>query len=216
MATCSLAADLVPWVAVFLVAWSLYVAWPKALVTVTSPLTDKQYTVKNAPGYQAVADRLAFMELRIADFLAKAEAYAPGDPRLANIRRRWNGTLAEAPVDRDVAFSIGKGDISVCVRREDGSLEPENTTMFVLLHELAHVATDTYGHRPEFWANMQFLMELAEAVGSYTYEDFDARVSSYCGKPLTGSPLACVKNRRCDSELRRRDGAARPARPKNL
>lgn len=202
---CTLSSTVVPWLAVFLVVWALYVAWPKAMVEVESKLTGKVYRVKNALGYQDVADRLAFMELRVGDFLDRAEAYAPGEPRLANIRRRWNGTLAEAPVDRDVAYSIGKRDISVCVRHEDGSLEPENTTMFVLLHELAHLATDGYeDHPPVFWANMRFLLEIAEAVGAYTYQDFDAERTSYCGKPLLSSPLDCVKSRSCESQLKRR------------
>jgi hypothetical protein len=190
-----------PWVAVLLVAWALYTAWPRTIVRVRSGVTGKEYRVKNLPGAEAVADRLAAMELRVKDFLARAEAYAPGDRRLQNIRARWDGTLSEAPVDAEVAYSIGKGSISVCVRGEDGSLEPENTTMFVLLHELAHVGTDSYGHRPEFWANMRFLMELAEAVGSYTYQDFDAAEQSYCGRRLYGSPLSCVKKNECVSQL---------------
>jgi hypothetical protein len=190
-------------VAVALVAWALYAAWPRAMVRRVSAVTGKAYLVKNMPGAQGVADRLAVLEMRIADFVRRAETYAPGDPRLANIRRRWNGTLAEAPVDAEVAYSVGKGAISVCVRRPGGGLEPENTSMFVLLHELGHVATDSYGHRPEFWANMKFLLEVAEAVGSYAYENFEHGDRSYCGRALTTSPLSCVKNRECASELRR-------------
>lgn len=191
-------------IAAAIVAWGLYIAWPRRMRWVRSALTDKDYYVKNMAGAADVADRLAFMELRLHDFLAKAEAYAPGDQRLANIRRRWNGTLAETPKDEDVAFSVSKDSISVCVRDEHGGLESENTCMFVLIHELAHVATDTYGHQPEFWANMRFLLELAELTGSYSYQDFDTVETSYCGRKLAGSPLSCVKKGSCKSELGRR------------
>ena len=189
--------------ALALAAWALWLAWPRKLVRVRAASTGKEYMVRNEAGAAAVADRLATLETRVRDFLERAEAYAPGDHRLAAIRRRWNGTLSETTVDSDVAFSLNKGSISVCVRRADGTLEPENTSMFVLLHELAHVATDSYGHKPEFWANVRFLLELADATGSYAYEDFDAVDTSYCGTRLRDSPLTCVKKRACASTLRR-------------
>lgn len=190
-------------VAVMIVCWAVYAAWPRRMRWVRSEVNGKEYRVKNLPGAQQVADRLAAMESRIREFLDKAEAYAPGDHRLANIRRRWNGTLAETPNNDDVAYSVAKDNISVCVRAEDGSLESENTCMFVLIHELAHIGTDPYGHTPEFWANMRFLLELAEATGSYSYEDFDSQLTSYCGRKLAASPLTCVKNGGCSSELAR-------------
>lgn len=189
-------------VAMVLAAWAAWIAWPRTRLLVRSELTGKAYAVRNDGGAQAVADRLAALEVRIREFLDRAEALAPGDPRLRNIRERWDGTLAEtAETDVEVAYSVDKVAISLCVRRANGALEPENTSMFVLLHELGHVATDTYGHRRVFWANMRFLLELAEATGSYVYEDFDSVSTSYCGTPLRDSPLTCVKNRACASEL---------------
>jgi hypothetical protein len=196
-------------VAVAMVAWALYVAWPRNMKWVHSELTGKKYHVKNAEGAEAVADRLAFMELRIRDFLKRAESYAPGDHRLANIAKRWNGTLSETPNNEDVAYSISKDSISVCVKRPDGSMEPENTTMFVLIHELAHIGTDRYGHTSEFWSNMRFLLELAEATGSYSYQDFDSQIISYCGRKLAASPLTCVKKGACNSELRAARGRSK-------
>lgn len=190
-----------------LVVAALHRAWPRRMVMVHSSVTNKSYAVRNEePGAnQVAADRLAALDLRVRDFLAKAEAYAPGDARLRNIRRRWDGALAEIPDDAEVAHSIGKGAVSVCVRTGiDTTDEAVNSGMFVMMHELAHVATDTYGHTPEFWANMRFLLELAEAVGAYSYQDFQARTVAYCGRRLSASPLDCVKSRSCDSLLPRR------------
>lgn len=184
-----------------LVGLALYLAWPKRMKWVRSEVTGKSYYVKNMRGAQRVADRLAHLERRVAAFLEEAERYAPGDPRVQNIRARWNGTLAETLDDKEVAYSMGKDAISLCVRTPGGDLETENTSMFVLLHELAHVATDEYGHTPSFWTNMKLLLELAEATGFYTYEDFDD--ASYCGRRLVLSPLTCVKTGECKSELRK-------------
>lgn len=190
------------WSAILVALWGLYSAWPGSMIHVHSQLTGKRYRVRNVPGSKLVADRLASLEQRLRKFLNEAETFAPGDHRLKNIRERWNGTLAEISDDADVAYSLGKDAISLCVRAKDGSLESENTAMYILLHELAHVATDSYGHKPEFWSNMRFLLELAEATETYTYQDFDAMAVTYCGRPLSGSPLACVKNGQCASELR--------------
>lgn len=197
------APKLLAWVSLAAVAWAVYQAWPRCMVRVHSAVTGKEYSVKNLPDAQLVADRLAVLETRMRDFLDRAEAYAPGDPRLANIRARWDGTLSEIMYDPEVAYSMGKDSVAVCVRNpEDGRLEPVNTSMFVLLHELAHVATDKYGHTPEFWANMRLLLELAEVTGMYTYQDFEAEQTTYCGRKLELSPLACVKTGACSSELR--------------
>ena len=190
--------------AVFAVAAVVALAvllWPRKLVWVDSALTGKAYRVKPLPDRQAAADRLAEMELRLRAFLDAAEAVVPGDVRLQNVRRRWNGTLAETPGGDDIAYSIGKDSVYVCVRDADGRIDDLNTSMFVLVHELGHVATDDWGHPPVFWQNMKFLLELAERTGLYVYQDFDSGKVTYCGRRLGGSPLTCIKNGKCGSEL---------------
>ena len=181
-----------------LVVW----LWPRRLVWVRAG-NGKAYRVKPLPDAAQAADRLAELEARLWAFLEAAEAAAPGDSRLENVRSRWNGTLAETPDGKDIAYSIGKDSVYVCVRRADGRLDDVNTCMFVLVHELAHLATDAWGHPQEFWTNMKFLLELAEHVGAYAYQDFEATATTYCGRLLGGSPLACLKAGTCESELKR-------------
>lgn len=189
--------------AVALALLALWLLWPRTMVWVHSDVTDKRYYVRNMPGHQAVADRLAAMELRINDFLVDAQRRAPGDPRLENILDRWSGTLSETPDRKDIAYAVAKDSIHVCIRTkaDPTQLESINTCMFVLLHELAHISTDSYGHKPEFWANMRFLLELAEATGHYRYEDFESSDTTYCGRRLGSSPLTCVKRGTCASQL---------------
>lgn len=190
------------WVALGLMAWAVYLAWPRRMVWLRSSVNDKMYHVRNVPEAQQVADRLATLETRLRDFLSQAEELAPGDRRLVNIRKRWRGTLGEVADDKDVAYTMGKDAVAVCVRdRQTGALEPENTTMFVLLHELAHVASEKYGHDKDFWRNMQFLLELAEKTGTYTFQNFDSSPSSFCGYDLSSSPLTCLKAGTCVSQM---------------
>lgn len=183
-----------------LAAWLL--SRPGTMTTVRSGITGKTYVVKKAPDSQLMADRLATLEQRLHRLLDGAAAIMPDDPRISAIRRRWDGSLSEVEASDEVAFSIDKQSIHVCVRDRNGAIEDLNTSMFVLIHELAHVATADYGHSTEFWANMRFLLELAETQGIYRYEDYDGSTTTFCGHPLGSSPLTCVKRGTCASGLR--------------
>lgn len=178
-----------------------FLVQPRTMVQVRSMITGKEYAVKRGPDSQRMADRLATLEMRLRRLLDGASASMPDDPRIAAIRRRWDGTLSEVEADQEVAFSVDKSSVHLCLRDQHGRLEDLNTSMFVLLHELAHVATQDYGHSAAFWANMRFLLELAERLGLYTYHDYASKTTTYCGHPLGSSPLTCVKNRTCTSLL---------------
>ena len=171
-------------------------------VSVVSAVTGKSYKVLDRPDAQLAADALARLEVAIEDFLAKAELVAPGDRRLANIRRRWSRTFTEIDGTADIAFSSSKADISLCVRRPDGSVHSTRDSMFVTLHELAHVANDEWGHGDSFWEDFRYLLELAERTGVHPFQDLDAEPETYCGKQISSTPMHCVKQGTCVSSLR--------------
>lgn len=175
---------------------------PRNIVMVHSAVTGKSYAVKKGADAQVMADRLATMELKVRELLDRASSIMPQDPRIVTIQRKWNGTLAEAEASDEVAFCVDKSAIHVCLRNSQGTIEDLNTSMFVVIHELAHIATTSYDHTTEFWANMRFLLELAERLGVYTYENYDTSQTTFCGHPLGSSPLTCVKHGTCTSTLR--------------
>lgn len=160
------------------------------------------YFVKNLPDRRRAADRLAELEEHMREFVRKALERHPAEPRLLRIRDKWTGTLAEVEdTSENVAYSLNKSIVHVCMREEDGSLADLNTSCFVLLHELAHVATLSFNHTAEFWTNFKYLLELAEQTGSYTYVDHDKMPAMLCGRVLGASPMSCVKNKTCASQL---------------
>ena len=163
-----------------------------------SKTSGSAYYVKNLPDADKAADHLGKLDILVKKFLASADQ---NDPRIKNIHSRWSGTLSETPNDAgNVAYSLGKNSIFICVREQGGTLADINTSMFVLLHELAHVSTDSYGHTKEFWRNMKYLLDVAEELGVYTYVDHDQHAESLCGRVLGTNPLSCVKNKTCKSE----------------
>jgi hypothetical protein len=160
------------------------------------------FYVKNLEDAMRAADHLEELERRMVEFVARAHETMPDDERILRIRDRWNGVLSEVEDSKDnVAYSLGKTTIHVCVREKDGTLADNNSAIFVLLHELAHVATISYGHTNLFWKNMRFLLELAEYLGYYKHTDHAEKTAMLCGRMLGPSPLTCVKSSTCKSEL---------------
>ena len=194
--------------ATFLVGMGIVVAWmllrspPMRWATASN---GKAYYVKNVSDAAEAAELLSTLEQTIRRFCDAAHVLAPECPRLAIIRRRWDGTLSEVAPGRDdhtIAYSLGKRSIHLCVRSASGDIEDKNTAMFVLIHELAHVANEhEIGHTPSFWKTHKYLLELAERVGAYAHENHDERRVSYCKRPLGRSPLECVKRGACESAL---------------
>ena len=189
------------WIAVLVVLILLATMMRWSPMTWQQSITGKSYYVKRGPGQELVANRLELLTHHTNKFLDAADDAYPGDFRIANIRARWNGTLAETTDSSGIAYSLNKTSVHVCVRSPEGGLESINTTMYVLLHEIAHVATDTFGHPPEFWTNFRWILEAAEKLGVYTYEDFDAIQVTFCGHQLGNSVMKCVKKNTCKSLL---------------
>jgi hypothetical protein len=65
----------------------------------------------------------------------------------------------------------------------------ENTVMFVILHEMAHLMTESIGHLPEFWSNFRRILGDAVRVGIYRPVNYAHTPMPYCGKMITDSPI---------------------------
>jgi hypothetical protein len=165
----------------------------------------RAYTVKASADAAAVAERLAELQRVATRFLRACARRFPGEGSelAARVLRKWDGTISEVPGDDEVAYSLDKNSVAVCVRsRDGGAIETMNRSMFVLLHEFAHIATPELGHTPAFWRNMKVLLEMADRLGVYR-DDEHLPDATYCGHPLGISPMSCVRERTCSSTLPR-------------
>ena len=81
------------------------------------------------------------------------------------ILKRFNDSVVEANhEDNSTSYTINKGEeMHVCLREKDKhtKLHDMNTLMFVVLHELAHVMSDSVGHNKEFKDNFKFILNKA-------------------------------------------------------
>jgi hypothetical protein len=94
----------------------------------------------------------------------------------------------------DTSYSENKGQkIVVCLRDKtkppEYPLIDENTVMFVMLHEMGHLMTETIGHTPEFWANFKRILQDALQIGIYAHVNYARQPTAYCGMTISDSPL---------------------------
>lgn len=120
---------------------------------------------------------------------------------------RWKGRVQrmEFNAAEDAAVTLDKTDIHMCLRdKSTGILHSDDTAMFVLIHEIAHMSTTKVGHTKDFWENMKYLLVMAREARDpkgqvvLPFYDFEKQPVMYCGKQITGSPDACVQKKECE------------------
>ena len=187
--------------AVGLVAGGLALAYmagsgPANTVEVQSTIDGHTYRVQNLPDKQDAADKIAEIRAKLINFMDwyKADPSAMADPRVKVMVERFN---PETFIENDIhasttSYSENKGEkIVVCIRdkRAPYPFADENTVMFVLLHEMAHLMTTTVGHTPEFWANFKRILHDAVQCGLYSPVNYTHSPTDYCGMTITDSPI---------------------------
>ena len=112
---------------------------------------------------------------------------------ISKLKNKYNPhTLTETEENsKYTSYSLNKGErIALCIREKKNPLtfETENTIIFVAIHELSHIMTESIGHEKEFWDNMEFLLKKAHEVGIYEPIDYTKNNAEYCGMEITTTP----------------------------
>ena len=163
---------------------------------VMSTVDGKQYKVRDMPDKQEAANLMARIRGKLVKLCDSLEKKYPDKPQVKQMVRNFRSDpsrfMEATPDEEHTSSTINKGEsIHMCLRERDGvneSLVDDNVMLFVAIHELAHVCTESVGHGPDFWNNFGWLLKEAEALGIYKYTDFSAHPVSYCGVYITDSP----------------------------
>lgn len=162
------------------------------LEPVKSTIDNKEYMVQDKEDSQEAADLIAVIRQRLVLLVENLiKTHPSDDPRIVMLKENFNpNNLKEGEDDSGyTSYSINKGEqIVLCLRNKD-KLVDINTMMFVVLHELAHIATESIGHTPEFWDNFKWILEESINVGIYQKKDYDRESVEYCGMTITSTPL---------------------------
>ena len=88
-----------------------------------------------------------------------------------------------------VAYVIDKNrKFYLCASTTKGKNEDPNTMRFVVLHELAHMMSVSYGHTEEFSHNFLQLIRAAVHLGLYVPVNYSTSPVTYCGTKISHTP----------------------------
>lgn len=80
------------------------------------------------------------------------------------------------------SYTINKKELVFCVKsKETGKIHEMNLLMYVVLHELAHIACPEYGHTELFKKIFKYLLSQAEKINIYHPINFSLEHQEYCG-----------------------------------
>jgi hypothetical protein len=154
------------------------------------------YDVQDLPDKQEACDNLSEVRENLDNLMKKyrEDPATAADPRIKVLLDRYNpDNMCENDIHADsTSYSENKGQkVVVCLRDKAPpyKLVDVNTVMFVVLHEMAHLATTSIGHTPEFWTNFRRILQDAVGLGIYKPVNYDRSPVDYCGMKITSSPL---------------------------
>lgn len=116
----------------------------------------------------------------------------PNDTRVLNLYHNFdrNNLVEKLPsiFDNDTSY-VTRGEIHLCIRDKDNNLHDFNTVMFVAIHEVTHLATDSIGtyddpHTDLFWETFKLFLQFAVEIGIYKPVDYKKHQYFYCDELL--------------------------------
>jgi uncharacterized protein YxeA len=145
---------------------------------------------------QTAADYLALINAKVNKLVDYMNLHnLPDSDTAKRLYHRWMSIeLKETnSTEKSAAYTLNKStEIRLCIRDQNGNFEDPNTSMFVILHELAHVMSISYNHTEEFKNNFSYITHLASSLGLYRPEDFIKEPKMYCGTQINTTP--CENN----------------------
>ena len=162
---------------------------------IESTIDKNKYLVRNMKDKQEAADRLANIRAKLLRLMKNLEQTYNDRPFVKQILKNFDANpdrFTESTPDASyTSYSVNKGEkIFMCLRQRDEkeNLVDDNILIFVALHEMSHIGTSSIGHTKEFWNHFAWLLQKAEAIDVYKYQDFAAHPVEYCGVHITDSP----------------------------
>lgn len=171
----------------------------KDMTYVKSNIDGSYYLVRSAHDKQQAANVLARLRnnvLILADHLYKNRNLKENAEYIQYIDRLYDRAndiiIIESSQDSIyTSYSINKGEqIVFCLRSRKNAnmLHDINLMMYVVLHEISHVACPVYdNHGPLFKKIFAFITNNAIQIGLYTKLNFSSQPEEYCGLMITDS-----------------------------
>lgn len=167
------------------------------VVYVKSSVDGKEYLVRDLPDKQEAANLLAKVRIKLNNLKIHLEGKYPDKPQVKQLIQNFKNDpkrfLESTPDAEFTSYSVNKGEsVHLCLRQREGadeSLVKEEVMVFVAIHEMSHILTESLGHGQDFWNNFAWLLKEAELINIYKHQDFKAHPVKYCGMSITDEPV---------------------------
>lgn len=166
-------------------------------IYVEAMLDGKEYYVRNSKDKQKAAELLATIKKNIYKFCIhldnfKSSKYKAYIPYIKQLNQKIKRSEIYESEENSIytSYSVNKGEYIVfCLRsrKNKSDFHNLNLLMYVVLHELAHVACPDYGHNELFKQIFAFFVTVAIQNGFYKKIDFAIKPQEYCGLVITDS-----------------------------
>lgn len=170
---------------------------PRNIIRLKGP-DGQVYDMQNLPSKEEAVRLMASIRANLVKLYEhyKSEPALAADPPVSRFLSRFSSDVfvENDMQSSDTSYSENKGQrIVVCLRDKTKPpsypLIDQNTIMFVMLHEMAHLMTETIGHTQEFWTNFKRILGDAVQLGLYHPVNYAHQPTPYCGMTITDSPL---------------------------
>jgi hypothetical protein len=160
---------------------------------VKSVVDGQYYLVRDTSLAQESADTLAEINKRIKVLLKKLRTSPnPSSNTLQLLERYDEKSLMENITLENTTYTVNKGKrISVCLMSRDKTpkIYDINHLMFVVIHELAHIGSKSYGHTIEFTNFFVFLLLQCIKLDIYKFVNYKSNPIEYCGMIINNTPV---------------------------
>ena len=188
-------------VIIFIICLILYKKKTNNTINVKSDLDNENYLVQNLPQKSSAATTLSIIRKRIfilRDYLEKnIDSYPTYKPYIEQFIHRINNLVLTEndPRGKYTSYTVNKGDkITLCLRsKKTEKLHDINLIMYVVLHELAHVACPEINHTKLFKKIFIFFLKIASKLKIYQIKDYQIDPTEYCGLIINENLLKFTK-----------------------
>ncbi len=168
------------------------------LTCIVSTVDGNKYCVREKSNMDQVADMLAHTTNDLKKLVKFANEKYPDRENVKRLVKGFNPKRINEilPTSEYTAYSENKGEkLAFCVTttKKSNNLVSEETLLFVGIHELSHVMSESIGHTQEFWDNFKFLLELAKEANIHQPVNYKKEPVQYCGMMITDNPYYDVE-----------------------
>ena len=151
------------------------------------------YWVRNERDKSVGANTLALMKQNMIKLInhlnANQKKYPDYVSYITDLTKRTKVIyITETPCDENyTSYTINKGEkIVFCIRDKlFNNIHNINTIMYVVLHEMSHIACPEIGHTELFRKIFKFLLIEGNKINIYVLADYDKNPVDYCGMTIT-------------------------------